>query len=36
LNWCGVLEPFTARHEFQHSVSINHAESAHISNDSQN
>jgi hypothetical protein len=30
LNWCGVFEPFKARHEFRHSVPINHTQTAHM------
>jgi hypothetical protein len=30
LDWCGVFEPFKARHEFRHSVPINHAQTAHM------
>ena len=30
LNWRGVFKPFKARHEFQHSVPINHTQTAHM------
>ena len=30
-NWCGVFEVFKARHEFHHSVPINHTQRAHMS-----